>query len=44
MITDIILTGHILAGFITTNANTIPGNKAAENITMKTVADKPKAL
>ena len=43
MITGIILTGHTLAGFIMTNINTIPGKKAIESITVKTVADKNKS-
>jgi len=42
MITGTILTGHTLAGFIITNANTIPGNRAAETTTSK-IADKKRS-
>ena len=40
MITGIISTGHTSAGFIITSVSTIPGNKAAEDITVETIADK----
>ena len=40
MITGITLTGHISAGFITTSASIIPGNKVTKDITVETIADK----
>jgi hypothetical protein len=43
MTTGITLIGHILAEFTTTNASIIPGNKATEDITVETIADKMKA-